>query len=55
MVAAAIRTSFANRMPPTSANSSTSSLACSARQLPKIEAMLREAADEVTAFADLPG
>ena len=25
-----------------------------ARQLPKIEAMLREAADEVTAFADFP-
>ena len=54
MVAAAIRTIFAQPDAATSASNLAPSPACSPRQLPKVEQMLQAAAADVTAFADFP-
>jgi putative transposase len=54
MVAAAIRTIFAQPDPAHVREQLDVIATMLGRQLPKVEAMLREAADDVTAFADFP-
>jgi len=54
MVAAAVRTIFAQSTPSTSGSSSTVIATMLGRQFPKVEQMLREAAVDITAFADFP-
>src|SRR5262249_7428113 len=54
MVAAAIRIIFAQPSRSTSATSWRSSPRCSVGQFPKVEAMLREVANDITAFAAFP-
>ena len=55
MVAAAIRTIFAQPDPVHVREQLDVIATMLGRQLPKVEAMLRAAADDVTAFADFPG
>jgi putative transposase len=54
MVAAAIRTVFAQPGPVHVAEQLGTIAAMLGRQFPKVEAMLREAADDITAFAAFP-
>jgi putative transposase len=54
MVAAAIRTIFAQPGPAHVRDQLDTIATMLGRQFPKVEAMLREAADDVTAFADFP-
>jgi len=54
MVAAAIRTIFAQPSPVHVRDQLDTIAAMLGRQFPKVEAMLREAADDVTAFAGFP-
>jgi putative transposase len=54
MVAAAIRTIFAQPGPVHVAEQLDTIAAMLGRQFPKVEAMLREAADDITAFAAFP-
>jgi putative transposase len=54
MVAAAIRTIFAQPDPQHVREQLTTIAGMLGRQLPKVETMLTEAADDVTAFADFP-
>ncbi len=54
MVAAAIRTIFAQPDAAHVREQLDTIAAMLGRQLPKVEAMLREAADDITAFADFP-
>jgi transposase-like protein len=54
MVAAAIRTIFAQPDPAHVREQLDVIATMLGRQLPKVESMLREAADDVTAFADFP-
>lgn len=54
MAAAAIRTIFASQARARCASSSRSSPACSTASFPKVQAMLRDAADDITAFAAFP-
>jgi putative transposase len=54
MVAAAIRTVFAQPGPAHVRDQLEVIAAMLGRQFPKVEAMLREAADDITAFADFP-
>ena len=54
MVAAAIRTIFAQPTPDTVREQLSTIAGMLGRQFPKVETMLREAADDVTAFADFP-
>ncbi|WP_329237621.1 IS256 family transposase [Actinoallomurus sp. NBC_01490] len=54
MVAAAIRTIFAQPDPDHVREQLTTIAGMLGRQLPKVETMLTEAADDVTAFADFP-
>jgi putative transposase len=54
MVAAAIRTIFAQPDVAHVREQLDTIAAMLGRQLPKVEAMLREAADDITAFADFP-
>jgi putative transposase len=54
MVAAAIRTIFAQPSPAHVRDQLEVIAAMLGRQFPKVEAMLRDAADDVTAFASFP-
>ena len=54
MVAAAIRTVFAQPGPAHVRDQLDSIAAMLGRQFPRVEAMLRDAADDITAFADFP-
>ncbi len=55
MVAATIRTIFAQPKPATRpARTSTSSPTCSPRQFPAVAQLLRDAKEDLTAFADFP-
>lgn len=54
MVAAAIRTVFAQPSPVHVRDQPDTMAAMLGRQFPKVEAMLREAADDITAFASFP-
>ncbi len=54
MVAAAIRTIFAQPGPVHVRGQLDTIAAMLGRQFPKVEAMLRDAADDITAFADFP-
>ncbi len=54
MVAAAIRTVFAQPGPAHVRDQLDNIAAMLGRQFPKVEAMLRDAANDITAFADFP-
>jgi putative transposase len=54
MVAATIRTIFAQPSPPQVREQLSVIAGMLGRQFPKVEAMLHEAADDITAFAAFP-